>query len=345
MFCPAYRKGTCGCRTQLNRERAEAMILDEIGRRIRESTEWTQAVINAAIAAWQDHDAGIPLKLAAVRQQITDLERRRDRLLDEVEAGTQVPDLTMRLEARRKEIRALRDEEAELLRHQNESDEPPTQEWLREQLAHLGSVLSEKTPAAAYALRDLVGGAVTVHEVRREGRERHYLQAVFALQTMSLAESLGLLHEPNDRLQDAGPQIEIDLVDPATGDQVAEARRLYDQDLPNKLIAKRLGVSKTRVTTLLKQSFEAAGEEMPDGRSRRAELKDKNEPPAKYIAIADDVKSLCDEGLLLVEIAEELRVCRDLITKAIRWWYESRGLSVPDGRNRRRRLDRKSRGR
>ena len=133
------------------------------------------------------------------------------------------------------------------------------------------------------------------------------------------------------------------MLDPVAGNQVAEARRLYDQDMPNKDIATRLGVSKGRVTALLKQSFDAAGEEMPDGRSRRAKIRLRNEPPAKHIAIADDVMSLCDKGLLLVEIADRLDVCRDLITQAIRWWHESRGLPVPDGRERRRRLDRKSR--
>ncbi len=265
-------------------------------------------------------------ELASVRQQIADLERRRDRLLDEVETGKRVADLVTRLESREHEIQELREQEAGLLRHQNESDEPPTEEWLRGQLRQRGTVINEKTPAAAYALRDLVGGSITVHEVRREGRQRHYLRAVFRLQTTSLAESLGLLHEAGDRLQGADQQIEIDMLDPAAGNQAAEARRLYDQDLPNKVIAKRLGVSRARVTALLKQSFESAGEEMPDGRSRRAKLRHKNEPPAKHIAIA-----------------EQLDVCRDLITQSIRWWHESRGLPVPDGRGRRGRLDRKSR--
>jgi predicted site-specific integrase-resolvase/transposase len=343
MFCPAYRRGTCSCKTQLNRARAEMLILEAVGQRILQSSDWTQAVIDAAVAAWHERDARIPGELASVRQQISDLERRRDRLIDEVETGKRIADLVTRLERREDEIRILREQEAGLLQNQNESDEPPTEDWLCEQLGQLGTVINEKTPAAAYALRDLVGGSITVHEVRREGRQRHYLRAAFRLQTTSLADSLGLLLKADDGLSDADQQIEIDMLDPEAGNQVAEARRLYDQDMPNKDIATRLGVSKGRVTALLKQSFDAAGEEMPDGRSRRAKIRHRNEPPAKHITIADDVMSLCDKGLLLVEIAERLDVCRDLITQAIRWWHESRGLPVPDGRGRRRQLDRKSR--
>ena len=42
--------------------------------------------------------------------------------------------------------------------------------------------------------------------------------------------------------------------------------------------------------------------------------------------------------ILLQEIATQLKTHRDQVTKAIRYWYESRGLPVPDGRERRKSL-------
>ncbi len=269
MFCPAYRRDTCNCRTQLHRGLAERLILDAIGRRMLGSTEWTQAVIDAAGNAWRERHARIPGELAAVRQQIVDAERKRERLLDQIESGVEIPDLTARLERRSSEIRELREKETSLLRSGKQSDTPPSEEWLREQLSQLGAVLKEKTPAAAYAIRDLVGGAIRVHEVGRTGRHRRILRATFTLQATSLASSLGLAVTASDDAPTCGEQIEIEMVDPDICHRAIEARRLYDQGLPNKEIAKQMGVTRSRVTALLKESFGSSGETMPDGRSRR----------------------------------------------------------------------------
>ena len=58
--------------------------------------------------------------------------------------------------------------------------------------------------------------------------------------------------------------------------------------------------------------------------------------------IADQAKALMDKGMLLQEIAKELGCSRDRITGAIKHWHSSRGLPVPDGRTRRKSLERKS---
>jgi len=64
------------------------------------------------------------------------------------------------------------------------------------------------------------------------------------------------------------------------------------------------------------------------------------EPPL-FERICEEVKGLCDEGLLLQKIADRMNCDRNTITKAFRYWYESRGLEVPDGRTRRKILNRK----
>ena len=41
LFCPGYQQGTCACKTTLRRDRAERMILNEIGNRILSSSAWS----------------------------------------------------------------------------------------------------------------------------------------------------------------------------------------------------------------------------------------------------------------------------------------------------------------
>ena len=60
-----------------------------------------------------------------------------------------------------------------------------------------------------------------------------------------------------------------------------------------------------------------------------------------YQRISDEVKRLYDEGLLLGEIASQLKCDINTVTSAVAFWHESRGLGVPDGRARRKTLDRK----
>ena len=87
------------------------------------------------------------------------------------------------------------------------------------------------------------------------------------------------------------------------------------------------------MTKLLKYWFESRGElVMPDGRGRRGMLKQKHMEPPLYQRIADEVMVLYRQEKLLQDIADTLRVDRNTVTAAIRWWHEIRGLPVPDGR-------------
>jgi site-specific DNA recombinase len=63
--------------------------------------------------------------------------------------------------------------------------------------------------------------------------------------------------------------------------------------------------------------------------------------PTEAEDLADRVKALYDEGKLIKEVAAELKISRNLATKAHAFWYRSRGLEVPDGRSRRATLEKK----
>jgi DNA-binding CsgD family transcriptional regulator len=117
-----------------------------------------------------------------------------------------------------------------------------------------------------------------------------------------------------------------------------EAKALWDENLPNMEIARRLGCSRSMVTKLLKHWSRKHGVELPDGRVRRGQR-----PPEElplFQRIAEPVMELFRQDQELGDIAAALGHDRNTVTKAIRFWHESRGLPVPDGRTRRKSLPR-----
>lgn len=346
LFCPGYHKGVCSCQTTLRRDRAERMILDEIGKRILVDPVWSKAVFDQTLKSWRQREQQVPFELASVERALADTDRKIVRLVDRIENGFDDPDVKRRLEDRRTERRHLV-KKIEHLKRANEIRGPePNEEWLHEKLRQLGECLSGGTPAAAYALRDLVGGAITVAEIREEGRQRFYLQGRFAISTHSVTDLVAGDRsdaEGNENAAESrGEEILIDFVAPNLLDEDAEkAKQLYDQGLMNLDIAKQLGCSKSQVTKLIKHWFTSRGQQMPDGRGRRATLKRKHSEPPLYQRISEQVKSLCDEGLLLGDIASTLQCDIGTVRSAMAFWHESRGLQTPDGRTRRKTLIRK----
>ena len=273
LFCPRYKRGTCSCQTQLLRSRAERMILEEVGSRVLANPAWTKAVVEAARQAVEKQIATTPDELATCERQLADIERRIGFLLDKVETGQSDPDVDQRLAERRTERRDLQQRLEALRRANTAVRELPTEEWVRERLANLGEVLESSTPAAAEALRSLLGGRVVVSEIRHEGHSRHFLQGRFTIEVGGLTSALldrmtGEPIAPSDILRD---EVVIDFVEP--DDQIEAVNRvkdLADQNLPFKEIAVRLSCSRANVTRLWKLWHTTRGLEVPDGRAQRA---------------------------------------------------------------------------
>ena len=61
---------------------------------------------------------------------------------------------------------------------------------------------------------------------------------------------------------------------------------------------------------------------------------DYREPPA-FIAQSEKAKTLYDQGMMHAQIARDLGCARSYVTKLLKYWFESRGLEMPDGRGRR----------
>ena len=346
LFCPGYRMGVCTCQTQLRRDLAERMILDQVGERIAANAPWQQQVLRETLASWKTVEDTVPSELAAARQNLAEVERKITNLLDRIEAGHGGPELDERLSQRREERRGFA-ERVERLSQVDENRPPqPTASWVVEQLGKLNEVLRNATPAAAHALRDLVGGVIVVDEIREPGRKRFYLQGRFTIASSEIATTLpgstshGVAQEVPDGLAE---EVVIDFREPQTIVVESEqAKLLYDQGLMNCEIAKQLGCSRSRLTKILKYWFESRGLVMPDGRSRRSSLEKKHLELPYYQQIADEVMLLFEQDMLLGDIAAQLGCDKNTVTSSIRWWHEQRDLPVPDGRTRRKSLEVKS---
>jgi biotin operon repressor len=70
-------------------------------------------------------------------------------------------------------------------------------------------------------------------------------------------------------------------------------------------------------------------------------LEQKHQVPPTFEALAEPVLALLQQDLLIEDIAADLSVCRDTITKVIKYLRTVRGLDIPDGRTRRKGLKRK----
>ncbi len=212
----------------------------------------------------------------------------------------------------------------------------PTRAWLIEQLGQLHDVLSGKTPAAAIALRNLVGGRIVVEEIREDGRSRFFLRGTFQIELGQVVKAIGIdLTHPSGDSQ-VTETITIDFVRTDPLDALAdEAKALRDQGLPHQEIAGTMKRWPSQITKYLQHWSKIHGQPLPP-RSRKVDRQS-----CKYQLISDEVMRRENNGELLNEIAIALVVDPNTVTAARRFWYESRGLSAPDGRSRRKELKRK----
>jgi biotin operon repressor len=111
-------------------------------------------------------------------------------------------------------------------------------------------------------------------------------------------------------------------------------KQFFDAGRECKQIAAELKCPRSWIAKALAWWHKQRGQPAPDGRKLRARL-DRQSDAEK---LSEAAKTLWDQNLLMQEIAERLGCCRDTVTAAIRHWFESRGLHVPDGRPRRKSL-------
>ncbi len=334
--CDGHSTGACAVRTQLPRVRAESALLEFVGAAVLRSPAWRAAVHAAAGAAWRSQAMARPDDRRDLERQLAAVEAKVARLVDSIEDGTAGVEVGERLALRRRELDGLGRKLADLRRAGEAPDAPPTPEWIDRQLEDLHGLLAAGGPAAAVALRQLVG-AVTVAESIRPTGKRKSLTGTFSV---SPPESLVAA---DDDAADAAlrPSLSIDFgAPPPWADLADRVKELSDAGVRQADIASRLGCHRAWPAKALAYWHAVRGSVTPDGRSARGRLA----ATPEALAQRDRVKALWDAGLPMQEIAADLGCCRDTVTASIAAWFEARGLPVPDGRERRKSLPRKSPG-
>ena len=280
---------------------------------------------------------------ADAQSKLEDVKRKIARLVDLLEGESKPdPDIAERLAARRTERRELEDRltAAQALAHEQPVE--PTMDWVHEQVRQLAGTLTDPTPAAAYALRDLLDGPIRVRQIERAGKKRHFLRGTLRIRLGTLVSAMGVRSTDGmDAADSPYEEITIDFVRENPLDARSnEVKALWDENLPNKEIARRLNCKPSMVTKLLKHWSLLHGVALPDGRSRRGKLPISPDALPLYRRISESVMELYHQHVELGDIAAKLGHDRDTVTAAVRYWHESRGLPVPDGRTRRKSLPR-----
>jgi hypothetical protein len=161
------------------------VILEAISQRLLASEPWRQAVLNEARAAWQQNQ-NRPNERKEVESALAVNRQQTQRLLDAIEGGNDGPEVAGRLAQRRKERQELERQLAHIQQDEASPKQPPTEAWVFQKLSALQEVLAGKCPAAALALRGLIG-TVTVTEMELPGRKRKCLRGAFTLTSRALA--------------------------------------------------------------------------------------------------------------------------------------------------------------
>lgn len=345
MSCSGYKFKICTLRTMVPRQLAERLILKAIGDQIERDEDWVSVIVKLTQAEIEAASREQPSRHAALAKELQGLDLKLERLIDLAESSDD-PGIVSRLVQRRKERETLLRDLRELEQRHRQPLQVPTEDWVRTQISHLYEHLTSGTPAATLALQNLLDGPIVLEQVRAEG-QRPYLRGTLRLRSGQL--SVNRATEVPEISADAGSEphqiqeITIDFREPTKSDeQIEVAWEMLNDSVPIKEIAVALGVSRSRVTHILKLAYAAKGVAPIDGRQRRSTLPESTRPPTLADSRMGEVMELYHQDVLLSDIAIRLALDRNTVTAIISKWHRQQGLTAEDGRTRRKRLEVKS---
>ncbi|MEX2309734.1 MAG: recombinase family protein [Pirellulales bacterium] len=340
LFCRGYGMGVCTCQTTLNRALAEELILREIGKRITSNPHWLDLLCSSANRAFEKLQRELPSERQRLEEALADVNQRIGMLVANSEKQV-IPELEARMKVLRDERLRLQSELKILLAKGELGEGPPKREWIVRRLEKLHEVLKAGGPAAAHALRALVGGKILVTEIRRPGKKRHYLRGRLELRLRAVADAIGakIDHEA-DADEHPVEMIEIDFRKPERHEEIAdEAKRLWDDGVLDKEICKQLGCSRTLLSRALDFWYQQRGLIRPDGRTTKKRLKGRR----KADRLQPQIMELYHDDVPIMKIADQLNCSPEEVREAVEKWHQERGLAVPDGRARLREIRQKKR--
>jgi hypothetical protein len=227
----------------------------------------------------------------------------------------------------------------------------PTEEEIVDMIDHLGTVLTQATidctPELAGLIRQLIdkltGGRIDLEQAGERRARRGWLRGRFPLRIVqAIAWRLTGIEIAEES---ACREVVVDYRKArrhVSEGVISQVLSLYDEGTLELEIVRQLCVARSTVTRILDDRDAALGTDRPDGRTRRSNLLVKHQEPPLYQQLAERVKSFADDGYLFQDIADKLTVNRDTVTSIWKFWHTSRNLAVPDGRTRRKSLERKS---
>lgn len=336
--CSGHRiGGECTCKTQVLRTVAEKVILREIGQRILADRAWREVVYAVAVAAHHQQEAELPSEIKDAETALAVVNQKIERLVDQIEAGVAAPEVSDRLNERRNEKRELEEKLDQLRDREDQRMPEPTAEWIDEQFLRLDKVLNSGGPAAALALRGLVGGVIHVREIEVPHSKRRRLEARFTIRTSAMAEAAcGLTEDSGTEVQPAEPErqdeIVVELREPDVVEQISQpVKDLWETGLTLKEIARQVGRNRNLVKKALLVWYSQRGLPAPDTQdSKRAVRK-----TVLAETLMDRILELWQKGVPYGVIANECDCDFSIVTEAVKRWHEQRNLPVPDGRTRR----------
>lgn len=353
LFCPVCRGIKAQERplfTHLNRKLALRLTCEKLAELVCLDEELVNEIISAcqqeAVAAQRPDPVAerqLRAKLEKVKKTIDFNCRNPGETAEEQEQTVKL------LRQLRGELAAIQAELSAIEAAKTRVITPPTPEQVCTMLAELGGILTKaahsRTDAqlgqARRIIEILTGGRIEMFQMGERKAQRGWLQGRFRVRLLSFLIERVTGVRPLGC--DDGVEVMIDYREPPESIALSEkAKAMYDKGMMNAKIATELGCARNRVTQLLKLWHESHGLVMPDGRSRRASLKQKHIEPPLYQRIADELMNLYRQKMLLQDIATKLNVDRNTVTSAIRSWHEMRNLPPPDGRTRRKELDNKT---
>jgi site-specific DNA recombinase len=190
MACSGYKYKICNCKTMVPRQLAQALILDVVSTTIKSNSAWLQQIVDFTKAKIQAVAKQNPSRLNSVTQQLNALDQKIERLIDRIET-TDDPGIEARLAQRRKEKEGLQRELQELQRQQADIPTIPTAEWVEQQLGRLDRVLRSGTPAATYALHNLLDGPIILQEIPHADRQRCHFRGTLRIRIGLLSVERG----------------------------------------------------------------------------------------------------------------------------------------------------------
>ena len=340
MQCKGNINGLCDVKTCLPRELAKKIIIENLQRLLEKNQPLVECLFETLKKSIEARKTNQPNELESLTKNLKEVTSKINRLLDLFENLKEgdpegQKDLLDKIKSRTQEKRNYEKQLAMLSGSSKPSTPVPTLPLIEDKLNFIANAIGNDTFSKIPWNKIL--GIIALMEVDTIGHKRKHFAGFLKLETSRL---LSLVTDGTEILSDGcDEEVLLDFIgDPdwfKFKDQILE---LHSKKMKFREIGKALGCPRNWVTLALKAHAEESGIPYVDGRK----LKKRLEKVTAAMKIADQAKALMDKGLLLQEIAKKLECGRDAITAAIKHWYSSRGLPVPDGRTRRKSLERKS---